>query len=421
MAKSIDIQLTSRLGDDQWSWRAAGAREPKGVLSISIVPSGAKEGDVLKAEYERSIEGIEITTIAASTATKARVAKAETIELLGSGREQTGVSWSLAPKGKGRPKRDGDRGPRREGGRGPRSEGERGPRPDGERRPRPDGERGPRREGAGARGDSRRPERSDARGGRPGGGRQGPPVSTEYRNALLATLDPAQLSVAEQLLRGGLPAVRQAIAEQNSAARGAGQPAVAEDAILALAEALLPQTSLASWKDRAHSAQVAGKETRLRDLRAVVTASRSVSLDDEGKTMAKSLSENLTARVTGLSDEWVARITASLEAGKLAEALRLATRTPEPSTRLPAELASTLAAKASEGLSKDTDPREWLAILDAVVESPVRRNVKPSGIPPEADVEAAARKAVGHVPALAPLLGMKIPPPPPARRVVHRP
>lgn len=215
--------------------------------------------------------------------------------------------------------------------------------------------------------------------------------------------------------------MRQAIAEQNSAARGAGQPAVAEDAILALAEALLPQTSLASWKDRAHSAQVAGKETRLRDLRAVVTASRSVSLDDEGKTMAKSLSENLTARVTGLSDEWVARITASLEAGKLAEALRLATRTPEPSTRLPAELASTLAAKASEGLSKDTDPREWLAILDAVVESPVRRNVKPSGIPPEADVHAAARKAVGHVPALAPLLGMKIPPPPPARRVVHRP
>ena len=416
MAKSIDIQLTSRLGEDQWSWRAAGAREPKGVLNVSIVPSGAKEGDVLKAEYERSIEGIEITMLAASAETKARVAKTQTIELLGSGRQQTGVSWSLAPKGNGRPKRDGERGPRREGGgpggaRGPRLEGG-GPRSEGG---------GPRREGGGPRSDTRRPERADQRGGRPGGRPQGPPISTEYRNALLATLDPAQLSVAEQLLRGGLPAVRQAIAEQNTAARTSGQPAVAEDALLALAETLLPQTSLASWKDRAHSAQVAGKETRLRDLRAVVTASRSVSLDEEGKAMAKSLSENLAARVTGLSDEWIARINAALEAGKVADALRLATRTPEPSTRLPAELATKLAAAASEGLSKDTDPREWLALLDAVVESPVRRNVKPSGIPAEADVETAARNAAGHVPALAALLGMKIPPPPPARRVVHRP
>ena len=139
--------------------------------------------------------------------------------------------------------------------------------------------------------------------------------------------------------------------------------------------------------------------------------------------MAKSLSETLDSRVTGLSDEWVGRINAALEAGKVADALRVATRSPEPSTRLPAELATQLAAKASAAMTAETDPREWMALLDAVVDSPVRRNVKPAGIPAETDVEAAARNAAGHVPALAPLLGMKIPPPPPptARRVVHRP
>jgi hypothetical protein len=374
-----------------------------------LVPSGAKEGDVLKAEYERSIEGIEITSIAGGEAPKERSSKTETIELLGSGREQEGVTWSLAPKAKGRPRRDGDRGPRREGDRGPRREGA----------------GGPRREGAQGRGGDRRgPARGEGRDGREGRGRpQAAPQSTEYRNALLATLDAAQLPVAEQLLRGGMPAVRQAIAEQASAARTSGQPPVAEDALVAMAEKLLPQTSLANWKDRAHSAQLAGKETRLRDLRAVVTASRSVSLDEEGKALAKALSEALTARVNGLSDEWVGRITASIEAGKVADALRTAARSPEPSTRLPAELATTLAATASAALTADTDPREWMALLDAVVDSPVRRNVKPVGIPAETDVEAAARNAAGHVPALAPLLGMKIPPPPPptARRVVHRP
>ena len=70
-------------------------------------------------------------------------------------------------------------------------------------------------------------------------------------------------------------------------------------------------------------------------------------------------------------------------------------------------------------MTAETDPREWMSILDAVVESPVRRNVKPLGIPAEADVEVAARNAAGLVPALAPLLGLRIPPPPP-RRVVHR-
>jgi hypothetical protein len=410
MANRIDIQLTSRLADDQWSWHAAGAREPRGVVSIALVPDGAKEGDVLRAEVERSLEGIEITALSPSAATTERAAKAQTIELLGSGREQTGISWSLAPKSKRGPRRDGDRPPRDGERGGPRHrDGERGGRGGPERSERSGGQ-GPSR---GARPQGARPEGR----GRP----QVPAQSTEYRNALLATLDSAQLTIAEQLLRGGIPAVRQAIEEQNAQAKAEGRPAASEEAIMQIAEGLLPLTTLAAWKDRAHSAQVGGKETRLRDLRAVVAASRSVSLDEEGRTMSKALHETLDHRVKSLSDEWVKRITTALDENRVVDAFKLGSRSPEHSTRLPAEVATRLADTAGAAMTAESDPRAWMALLDAVVESPVRRIVKPQGIPAEADVEVAARNAAGQVPALAALLGLRIPPPPPTRRVVHRP
>ena len=316
------------------------------------------------------------------------------------------MSWTLAPKQK--------RGGRRDG-----REGDR----DGRDKPR--GDRRGRQEGASR--DGGRDSRGPARGGRPGQGRpegrgrpQPPVQSTEHRNALLATLEPAQLPIAEQLLRGGIPAVRSAIETQNSQAKAEGQPEASTEAIMAIAEQLLPLTTLAAWKDRAAAAQLAGKDTRLRDLRAVVTASRSVSMDEEGKAMAKSLREALDSRVNALGEDWVAKINTALDEGRIPDALRLGSRPPEPSMRLSAETATRLAETAGAAMTAETDPRQWLAILDAVVESPVRRNVKPVGIPPEADTEAAAKNAAGLVPALAKLLGLRIPPPPPRRVVHHR-
>ena len=47
MSRRIEIELTSARSDGTWTWRAAGAREPKGVLEGSLLPSGAKTGDVL--------------------------------------------------------------------------------------------------------------------------------------------------------------------------------------------------------------------------------------------------------------------------------------------------------------------------------------------------------------------------------------
>ncbi len=163
---------------------------------------------------------------------------------------------------------------------------------------------------------------------------------------MLAGLRPEQIPVAEQLLRGGLQAVRQAIETQNSAAKAAGKPPVAADVLLAMADELLPAVRLADWKDRASVAQAAGKDYRLRELRAVVAASRTVNLDEEGRTMAKALQESLDQRTTALREEWLARITNALNDGRVQQAVEASIRPPEPGTRCPAELAVRLAAAA---------------------------------------------------------------------------
>jgi hypothetical protein len=231
----------------------------------------------------------------------------------------------------------------------------------------------------------------------------------------LAKLRPEQLPVAEQLLRGGIPAVRGAIDEQNAAAKAAGQPPVAADALLAMAEELLPVINLAGWKDRATAAQNAGRSMRLRELRAVVAASRTVSLDEEARGLAKTLSDSLNERVTHLRDEWQKHIERALDGGKVLEALQVSARPPEAATRCPAELAVRLAQAASEAMSAETPPAEWLALLAAVLDSPVRRTVRPAGVPDTAETKEAARKAAGLVPELAKLIGLPIPPPPPRR------
>ncbi len=246
------------------------------------------------------------------------------------------------------------------------------------------------------------------------------PTSTVHRNAMLATLRPEQIPVAEQLLRGGLQAVRQAIDAQNATAKGAGKPPVAPDALLAMADELLPTVRLADWKDKASVAQTAGKEYRLRELRTVVAGSRTVNLDEEGRAMAKVLRESLDQRTAALREEWLARITNALKEGRVLQAVEASIRPPEPGTRCPADLAVRLAEAAGQAMTADLVPEEWMRLLDAVVASPVRRTVKPAGIPDDEVAQQAARHASGSVPALAKLLGLRIPPPPPRRTGVER-
>ncbi len=405
MSRRIDIELTSHTPDGTWTWRAAGAKQPKGRVDGALVPAGEAVGAVLQADVEVGLEGIEVLSLTAAKPGRSPEKAEGRIEVKGTPRRAPDVSVILAPGSqKSRRDDDGERRDRR-GGRGGAEAGDRGPRED--RGDRSRGAGGPRRPGG------RRPGEGEGRPAR--GERPAMVTSTVHRNAMLAALRPEQVPVAEQLLRGGIQAVRQAIDAQNTSARAAGKPPVAGDALLAMAEELLPTVRLADWKDRASVAQTAGKDYRLRELRAVVTASRTVILDEEGRALAKTLQESLDQRTTALREEWLARITNALDAGRVQQAVEASIRPPEPGTRCPAELAVRLAAAAGEALTAELTPEDWMRLLDAVVASPVRRTVKPAGIPDDEVAKQAARHAAGSVPALAKLLGLRIPPPPPRR------
>ncbi len=429
MSRRIDIELTSQSGDGTWTWRAAGARQPKGTVEGALVPAGEGVGAVLRADVEIGLEGIEILSLGPAKPLRSPERTEGRIEVKGTPKRAPDVSVVLAPGSGRRSRRDEDgdrrdRGGRRHGGPPDREERTRGDRAErGERAERAErgdrGERGERTErGDRARGSGpRRPggrRPGDAEGRPTRGERPSLPTSTVHRNAMLAALRPEQIPVAEQLLRGGLQAVRQAIDAQNAAAKASGKPP-ASDALLAMAEDLLPTVRRADWKDRAAVAQTAGKEYRLRELRAVVAASRTLNLDDEGRAMAKALQESLESRSTALREEWLARINNALKDGRVQQALEASIRPPEPGTRCPAELAVRLAAAAGEAMTAELPPEEWMGLLDTVVASPVRRTVKPAGIPDDEVAQQAARHAAGSVPALAKLLGLRIPPPPPRR------
>ncbi len=421
MSRRIDIELTSKIDDTSWTWRAAGARQPKGLVDAALVPEGETAGAILRADIETGLEGIEVISLTSAKPARSPEKAEGRIEVVGTPRRAPDVSVILAPGSARRSRRrddDGgdDRWERRErkdhkGGRGEGSGPEGSGGPPARSGGRGAGSSGPRRPG-------RRPGESEGRAAR--GERPATPTSTVHRNAMLAALRPEQIPVAEQLLRGGLPAVRQAIEAQNAAAKASGKPPASTEALLAMAEDLLPVVKLAEWKDRASVAQVAGKEYRLRELRAVVAASRTVILDEEGRGLAKALHESLDARVTALREEWLARITNALKDGRVQQALEASIRPPEPGTRCPADLAVQLAAAASAAMTADVPPEEWMRLLDAVVQSPVRRTVKPEGIPDDEVAKQAARHAAGMVPALAKLLGLRIPPPPPRRVVTER-
>src|SRR5215470_2630818 len=116
MSRRLEVELTSQRDDGSWTWRAAGARQPKGDVAAALVPDGTKVGDVVKVEADVDIDGITITSVLPPQ--KAR-REPERLEVLGSSRHEGGVTTSLLSKAERGPRRgdrrgDGDR--RRSGG-----------------------------------------------------------------------------------------------------------------------------------------------------------------------------------------------------------------------------------------------------------------------------------------------------------------
>jgi hypothetical protein len=424
MSRRIEVELTSARPDGTWTWRAAGAREPKGVVEGGIVPDGAKIGDVLRVDADFDIDGITILTVLPP---KAARKEPERLEILAPEREVEPVTSTLVSR-RDRPPRRGDRdGGGDRAGRGDR--GERGDRGDrGDRRgprTRRDGstERPPRERHDGQEGREPRENRPPRRE-RP----SHPPVPAlperpkpkrlkpgrAHRKTLLAELPEEHRPIAEQVLRGGIPAVREAIKAQNEQLKAEGKPTIKPDGVMSLAEDLLPRVRVADWLDRAEAALAELDDLDLRDLRSVVTASSdpSVARDESTREMAAKLRDGLAVRQEKEHQEWLADIDAALGVGRVVRALRLSSRPPKAGVRFPPELGSRLAEAAGAALTGDAAPDRWAAVLEAIAYSPVRSAVTPAGVPsPVTDeLKAAVSGVAALVPEIARQLGVEPPP-----------
>lgn len=353
MSRRIEIELTSHRPDGTWTWRAAGAREPKGVVDGTIVPPSASVNDVLRADVESDLDGTRVLAIAAP---KAKAARTGLLEILPSDKPFEPVMQKLQKKGPKGGRRDGRK-----------SDGPRERRADGtserrERPKRPFFETPP-----------ELPQRPKAKRIRPGR------VNVD---AVLAELPEAHRAIAEKVIVGGIPAVRTAIQEQNKAATAQGKETIPADGLVAIAEQLLPRLRVAEWRDRAIAAEKIIDEVDLRDLRSiVVTADTLVAPDESTRDLAAKMKKSLVTRQETETKNWLDDIEAATSVGRVVRALRLSSQPPKAGVPFPAQLAAQLAQATIAGMTTDAPAERWIALLEAAAFSPIRTQVLPPAAP----------------------------------------
>ncbi len=399
-------------------------------MAGDLIAFAAKVGDELTVEAEFHMDGIEIIE---AFEPKIKRPLPETLEILGSGRDQPLVTTQLVANRKGRD-RDRDSGDRR---------GRQDRRGRGDRRDRDRQE---------TRRDDDRPKAKRLR-----------PART-HRQALIDSLPEEQKLVAEKMMRDGVASVEQALRDQRKKARDAAQakqkaakeapeaeakpeeapeseagakPEEAPeseakakppkqdakekkpssdpaDEFLAAAGKLLPRMRSAEWRDRVEAALAEIDDVDLRDLRSVVVASENGATDEETKAMAEDLRNKLTERVDREHAEWLAEVAATLADGRMVRALRLSSRPPKAGVPLPQDIVNRLTEAANAALASDTPPKRWITVLGAVAFSPVRRTVQPQGVPenPDKELLAEVTKLSERVPHIAALFGVEPTPPP---------
>ena len=416
MSRRIDIELTSALADGSWTWRAAGARVPKGVLDGTILPEGATVGDELKVEVEQELDGIEVVGVVKGREKSSR----DLLELLPVEEDFQAVIETRARRDRGeRGGRDDRRGRGRDRDRGPRGDRDRGPRGDRDRGPRGDRDRDGRR-GAGGDGrdggDGRRrqrrphfdpppevPQRPKPKRLRPG---------KAHRQEVLASVPEAQRPIAELAVQG-MAAVRTRLTEENRRLADAGEPTMPTDGVLSMAEGLIPKLRVADWLDRAEAARRQMEQLDLRDLRSVVAASDDpiVARDESTRELAEQLKADLVTKQDQELRLWLDDVSAAIDVGRSIRALRLSSQPPKAGVMFPPELARRLGEAATAGLTADDPPDRWAAVMEAAAFSPVRALVVPTAPPATVtdELRATALRLGPLLPQIATLLGVEVP------------
>lgn len=404
MSRRIDIELTSSQPDGSWTWRAAGAKVPKGTLDGAILPEGAKVGDVLKVDAEQEIDGITVTGVVQG---RQKASRDDRLELLVDDKPFEPVIQQRAERDRP-PRRDrGERGERRGDRRGER--GDRGDRRErGDRSDRGDrGDRGERRERRDRPSFTPPPElpkRPKPKRLRPG---------TTRRDEVLAELPEEQRPIAELALQG-IPAVRQRIREENERLVAAGKAPMPEASVLKIAEELLPRLRVAEWHDRADAARRQIEHLDLRDLRSVVAAADDpiVARDEATRTVAEELRAALQRKQDEELQLWLEDITTALDVGRVIRALRLSSQPPKAGVPFPAELQQRLAEAANASLTPTDAPDRWAAVLEAAAFSPVRGLIAPTEVLPEVpdDLRATLARLAPALPKVAEAFSIEVPP-----------
>ncbi len=454
MSRRLDIELTSQRDESTWTWRAAGARQPKGEVRSELLPASAVVGSVLRAEAEDGLDGLEITVV---TEPKVRADPTDRLELI-TASSAPGVTTMLAPKSRRRDRKDrgfdndddldgfGDnrrrdrkrKQRRRDGddaedgsegskakrrGRDRSDRSERGDRRD---RRKPESRSASRatnkaesrseRRSDDRRSSKRSKDRSDRnvqhrsdhspRSARPRG--PGLKAKRVHRQAALKALPSDQQPLAREVLRGGVPAVRNSIERMNSKAVDAKLPQIKADPLLALAEQLAPVLKAAEWRDRAEAALAGIDNVDLREIRSVIAAADRAARSDETRTLAENLKDGFAKRLEADQRRWLDELAATIGEGRTIRALRLSSWPPKAGTPLPIDMAERLAGLAAADLSADTNQQRWSTVMDAVSFSPVRTQVIPAGIPEKPDEELLdlVRQLASRVPQIAALFGI---------------
>jgi hypothetical protein len=406
MSRRIEVELTSQQDDGTWTWRAAGAKQPKGTLDAALLAKGAAVGDVVRAEADFEIDGIFVTAVTPLKSRSGRPAD-KILEIIPGKQDTPGVTTQLERKNKGGRGRDGDDKKRRGK---PRSNDNRKNGEDAKDK----GNRSNNRSDRGKRTDSgsKRPARNrtndrDQASERPKVKKLRP--GRAHRKLLIESLPEEQRVIAEQVARGGIAAVRTEIDTQNKRLLEEGQPVVKADALLALAETLVPRIKIAEWRDRADAVVADLDEVDIRDLRTILVAADDNARDDESRQIAERIREGLQIRVEKAQTDWHAELRATLSGDRIVRALRLSSRPPKAGAPLPPDIAEQLTMQANQALGGEVTQQRLAIVIEAIAFSPIRPYIVLATMPaePTKELVETIRKVADRIPEIASRFGIE--------------
>ena len=223
MAK-IDVEITSKRENGDWTWRAVGARQPKGTINASLLPTESAVGSQFSVETEHYLDGIVVTKVFDKKQTSG---KGETLEILGSGKENDLVTTKLAKNKKN--KKFSKDSPSSNSRRNERS----GDKKSFVKKDKPVSNSNKKVRNAGGRKPQNGKKQQSAN--------QFPKskrlkAKRHHRNEALKQLPDEMKRIAEILVQKGLPGLRDSIDAQNEIAKKAGETEIPNDLLLKLAE-----------------------------------------------------------------------------------------------------------------------------------------------------------------------------------------